>query len=221
METAVYSPTYPITHHRRVACVILHRDPVFLDLTGTCHSKLQKPVILTPEHLVDSARRQLSPDTLNAVQQDHNAQLGSAAVMPTPDPVCSSSSISSLHVSVVPNELVFNHKMSSSVLTSCASSQSVSITNHTRGKVSLVWTVAQDSPFSISPSLCDLAPLKSTSFRVTYDPKQLNTLHGAELECFADYKVVQDNQLFNISPRSGNLLPGQKRAVHFSYRLEL
>uniref|UniRef100_A0A3P8SQ41 Si:ch1073-349o24.2 n=1 Tax=Amphiprion percula TaxID=161767 RepID=A0A3P8SQ41_AMPPE len=93
---AVYRPTQPITHHRRVACVILHRDPVFLDLTGTSHPKLQKPVILTPEHL---------------------------------------------------------------------------------------------SPFSISPSLCDLAPLKSTSFRVTYDPKQLNTLHGAELECFAYYKV--------------------------------
>ncbi|XP_023144688.2 cilia- and flagella-associated protein 65 [Amphiprion ocellaris] len=205
---AVYRPTQPITHHRRVACVILHRDPVFLDLTGTCHSKLQKPVILTPEHLVDLARRQLSPDTLNAVQHDHdvhldqqgvlssmeklNQRLGSAAVMPTPDLVCLSSSRSSLHVSVVPSELVFNHKMSSSFLSSFDSSQYVSITNHTRGKVSLVWTVAQDSPFSISPSLCDLAPLKSTSFRVTYDPKQLNTLHGAELECFAYYKDSPD-----------------------------
>lgn len=54
---------------------------------------------------------------------------------------------------------------------------------------SLVWTAAQDSPFSVSPLSCDLAPLKSTSFRVTYDPKQLNTLHAAQLECFACYKV--------------------------------
>ncbi len=55
---------------------------------------------------------------------------------------------------------------------------------------SLVWTAALDSPFSVSPSSCDLAPLKSTSFRVTYDPKQLNTLHGAQLECFAYHRVM-------------------------------
>lgn len=55
---------------------------------------------------------------------------------------------------------------------------------------SLVWTAAPDSPFSVSPSSCDLAPLKSTSFRVSYDPKQLNTLHAAQLECFAYPKVM-------------------------------
>lgn len=55
---------------------------------------------------------------------------------------------------------------------------------------SLVWTAAHESPFSIAPSSCDLAPLKSTLFRVTYAPKQLNTLHGAQLECFAYDKVL-------------------------------
>lgn len=60
---------------------------------------------------------------------------------------------------------------------------------------SLVWTAGEDSPFSVSPSSCDLPPLKSTSFRVTYHPKQLSTLHGAQLECFAYYKVrLFDNQ---------------------------
>lgn len=53
-----------------------------------------------------------------------------------------------------------------------------------------MWTAAPDSSFSVSPSSCDLAPLKSTAFRVTYDPKQLNTLHAAQLECFAYYKVM-------------------------------
>lgn len=55
---------------------------------------------------------------------------------------------------------------------------------------SVIWTVAQDSPFTVSPSSCDLAPLKSTSLKVTYDPRQHNTLHGAQLECFAYYKVI-------------------------------
>ena len=153
-----------------------------------------------------------------------------------------SSSSTSPHVSLSPRELIFNHKMSSSLLsTSSASSQSVFITNYTRGKLrydflpqtgaskyyitnihilylcetclritltgfrarpgfssSLVWTDAQASHFTVSPSSCDLAPLKSTSFRVTYDPKQLNTLHGAQLECFASYKMVQKKYILSI-----------------------
>eukprot|EP00064_Thunnus_orientalis_P002417 superscaffoldBa00000175_g2424 len=221
---AVYRPTQPFAHHRRVACFILHRDPVFLDLVGTCHSECQKPAVLKPEHLVLDRlhwnRSEDPPDTLTAMQQDHNIQLdqqrvlcpleesnqrpdSAAVVLSTPmedyyqfclggmDLLFSSLSSLSPRVSVVPYELLFNHKIPSSLSTSSTSSQAVSITNHTRRKVSLVWTVAQESPFSISPSSCDLAPLKSTSFRVTYDPKQLNTLHGGQLECFAYYK--QDN----------------------------
>ncbi|XP_051260176.1 cilia- and flagella-associated protein 65 isoform X3 [Dicentrarchus labrax] len=230
---AVYRPTYPIAHHRRVACLILHRDPMFLDLIGTCHSEHQQPAILKPEHLVlyklHWYRRQDLPDTPSAMQPDHNVPLDQQGVLcpleeqshQRPDSAGSMSrtpmeeyyetcmgymdplscgSLFSPHVSMVPSELLFNHKMSSSLLTSSTSSQSVSITNHTRGKLSLVWTVPQDSPFSVAPLAFDLAPLKSTSFRVTYDPKQFNTLHAAQLECFAFYKnnsmqqVLQDNK---------------------------
>ncbi|XP_053184754.1 cilia- and flagella-associated protein 65 [Scomber japonicus] len=219
----VYRPTQAFAHHRRVVCFILHRDPEFLDLIGTCHSELQKPAVLKPEHLVlyrsHWYSRQDPPDTLTDMQQDHNIQLDQQGVLcpleesnqrpdsadivsSTPvenyyqyqgsmDPLSSISSSLSPRVSVVPSELLFNHKMPSSLSTSSTSSQAVSITNHTGRKLCLVWTVAQDSPFSTSPLSCDLAPLKSTSFRVTYDPKQLNTLHGAQLECFAYYK--QDN----------------------------
>ncbi|XP_031714488.1 cilia- and flagella-associated protein 65 isoform X2 [Anarrhichthys ocellatus] len=212
---AVYRPTQPIAHHRRVTCIILHRDPIFLDLIGTCHSELQHPVILKPEHLVlyklHWYHRRDPPDTLTAMQQENKVDLDQEGVPclgeeshPGPgkitpmeeyyqsclgcmDPL-SCSSLSSPHVSVVPSELLFNHKISSSLSSSSTSSLPVSITNHTRGKLGLVWTAAQDSPFTVSPPSCDLAPLKSTSFRVTYDPKQLNTLHGAQLECFAYYK---------------------------------
>nr|XP_046260401.1 cilia- and flagella-associated protein 65 isoform X2 [Scatophagus argus] len=213
---AVYRPTQPIAHHRRVACLILHRDPMFLDLIGTCHSELQQPAILKPEHLVlyklQWYRRQDLVDTpsiseqgdrqgvIGPLEELHQRPESAGVASRTPmeeyyqsclgwfDPLSSSSALSSPHVSVVPGELLFNHKMSSSLSTSSTSSHSVSITNHTKGKLSLVWTAAQDSPFSVSPFSCDLAPLKSTSFRVNYDPKQLNTLHAAQLECFAYYK---------------------------------
>ncbi|XP_034550185.1 cilia- and flagella-associated protein 65 isoform X3 [Notolabrus celidotus] len=210
---AVYRPTLPIAHHRRVACLILHREPMFLDLIGTCHSELQKPVVLKPEHLVlyklHWCRGQDLSDTHSAVQQDQNVhpdQQGELSPLQESnqsttsmeeyfqsslgcmDPQSCSSSSFSPHVSVVPCELLFNHKTSSSLTASCSSAQSVSITNHTRGKLSLAWTAAQDSPFSVSPSSWDLAPMKSTSFRVNYDPKQINTLHEAQLECFAYFK---------------------------------
>uniref|UniRef100_A0A8C3A4G6 Si:ch1073-349o24.2 n=1 Tax=Cyclopterus lumpus TaxID=8103 RepID=A0A8C3A4G6_CYCLU len=201
---AVYRPTQPIAHHRRVTCIIMHRH------THKHHQySFYLPIlILKPEHLV--LYKQDSPETLTDVQQENEVHLDQQGVLClveevkyqrepdklTPmeeyyqsclgymDPL-SRSSLSSPYVSVVPSELLFNHKISSST-----SSQPVSITNHTRGKLSLVWTVAQDSPFTVSPSSCDLAPLKTTSFRVTYDPKQLNTPHGAQLECFAYYKVM-------------------------------
>uniref|UniRef100_A0A3Q3G6B8 CFAP65 fourth Ig-like domain-containing protein n=1 Tax=Labrus bergylta TaxID=56723 RepID=A0A3Q3G6B8_9LABR len=227
---AVYKPTQPIAHHRRVACLILHREPMFLDLIGTCHSELQKPAVLKPEHLVlyklHWYRRRDPTDTFSPMQQDQNVHLKQQGVLcpleevRTPmedyfqscmgcmDPFTSNSSSSSPHVTVVPNELLFDHKMSSPFSNSCTSSQSVSITNHTRGKLSLVWTSARDSPFSVSPLLCDLAPLKSTSFRVNFDPKKPNTLHEAQLECFAYCKVIFRNVNFFLKlvpswPRKG------------------
>lgn len=52
---------------------------MFLDLIGTCHSKLQQPVVLKPEHLVlyqlHWYRRQDSRHTLSAMQQDHEVDL--------------------------------------------------------------------------------------------------------------------------------------------------
>lgn len=84
------------------------------------------------------------------------------------------------HVTVEPSELLFY---------SGPSSQSVTITNHTKGKLSLLWTPAADSPFSITPLTSDLSPLKSNVFIVTYAPIQHNVFYTAQLECFTLYKV--------------------------------
>ncbi|XP_071368292.1 cilia- and flagella-associated protein 65 [Centroberyx affinis] len=192
----VYRPTHPMAHHRRVSCLILHKDPMFLDLIGTCHSELQQPAILRPKHLVLYQQGALCSLEEELDQGPEGAIVTESSPMEEYYQACSggmdllssssssSSSLSLPHVTVEPTELLFNHRPSSS----SSSSQSVSITNHTGGKLSLVWTAAQDSPFSVSPSSCDLGQLKSTSFRVTYAPQQLNTLHGAQLECFAFYK---------------------------------
>uniref|UniRef100_A0A671V1K3 Cilia and flagella associated protein 65 n=1 Tax=Sparus aurata TaxID=8175 RepID=A0A671V1K3_SPAAU len=174
---AVYRPTQPIAHHRRVACLILHRDPMFLDLIGTCHSELQKPAILKPEHLVlyklSWSRRMDTPDSDLAKEQDHIAQLDQQGVLcPLEEVECQrqmkDGTIFPVLLFLLINLVSFPCDFYSS----------------------LVWTAAQDSPFSVSPSSCDLAPLKSTSFRVNYDPKQLHMLHAVQLECFAYNKVM-------------------------------
>uniref|UniRef100_A0A8C6VY14 Si:ch1073-349o24.2 n=1 Tax=Nothobranchius furzeri TaxID=105023 RepID=A0A8C6VY14_NOTFU len=157
---AVYRPTQPIAYYRRVACLVLHTDPVFLDLIGTCHSELQRPQKLKPEHLVQYMSHysyvQTSPFSDNDLQQNVNTQLDQQGV-PLPMP----------EVTTCPN---------------C-------ITDLING---LAWTVAEDSPFSVSPSSFDLDSLTSNSFTVTYAPKQLNTLHGGQLECFVYQEDISD-----------------------------
>ncbi|XP_070400520.1 cilia- and flagella-associated protein 65 isoform X3 [Nothobranchius furzeri] len=219
---AVYRPTQPIAYYRRVACLVLHTDPVFLDLIGTCHSELQRPQKLKPEHLVQYMSHysyvQTSPFSDNDLQQNVNTQLDQQGVpLPMPEinqnPVIlttpmedirqvstgsvdffssSSSSPSSPHVSVVPSELLFNHKIIPSSISPSEFVQYVTVRNYSGGKLRLAWTVAEDSPFSVSPSSFDLDSLTSNSFTVTYAPKQLNTLHGGQLECFVYQEDISD-----------------------------
>ncbi|RXM95325.1 Coiled-coil domain-containing protein 108 [Acipenser ruthenus] len=91
----------------------------------------------------------------------------------------------SAHVTADTQEFLFHSAPQSSPL--C-------LTNHTKGKLTVVWTAPKGSPFSVSPETCDLPPLKSTAFRVSFTPSRDNWLYGAQLECFASYKVMQDHR---------------------------
>lgn len=89
------------------------------------------------------------------------------------------------HVSVSPREYDFGcclplHKVKPLPL--C-------VTNHTKGSITVFWTLSHGSAFQVSPEMCDIPPLKSSAFCVIFKPTQLNTLYAAELEGFAFYKV--------------------------------
>ncbi|KAM8857620.1 cilia- and flagella-associated protein 65 isoform 2-T2 [Synchiropus picturatus] len=182
-----YKPTQPIVHYRRVTCFLLYREALELDIMGTCHSELHQPAVLKPEHLVLYSIQQHKK--LCPARRKKQPELSGAA---DSSPEKSSPSGWSPEVSGTPSELLFNHQPSPASPRSAAS-QAVSITNHTRVTLSLVWTIAADSPFSVHPATGELAPLKSTSFRVKYQPKQLNTLHGGQLECYAFEKQEFDH----------------------------
>uniref|UniRef100_A0A3Q4HII0 Uncharacterized protein n=1 Tax=Neolamprologus brichardi TaxID=32507 RepID=A0A3Q4HII0_NEOBR len=235
---AAYRPTQPNAHYRRVACLVLD-GPVFLDLIGTCHSGHQKPAILKPEHLVlhtlQQDCRQNSPHATAAlrgghkIESDqkglHSPQFMSATAMEDfyrgclghTDPLCLKSSLSLLRVSVAPTELLFNHKHTSSSSPSSAFTQSVSITNHTRRKLGLMWTAAQESPFSISPSSCDLAPLKSALFvwlcLTVTDHTNMTCIHCCTSHYFILFLTLMSFdvlcQVVQIHPDRGRLCPGE------------
>lgn len=66
------------------------------------------------------------------------------------------------------------------------------VTNHTKGKITVVWTPNDSSAFQVNPKICDIPPLKSSAFRVLFQPTQLNSLYAAQLEGFAFYKVSRN-----------------------------
>uniref|UniRef100_A0A671KH62 Coiled-coil domain-containing protein 108-like n=1 Tax=Sinocyclocheilus anshuiensis TaxID=1608454 RepID=A0A671KH62_9TELE len=196
-----FRPHQPIAYHKTVICLLLHREPLFLDLIGTCHSEQLKPAVLNPRHLSVYRMNLLRgltcypPDILSALLDEHKLKLDdsgalliqevSPEVETELDNTSNPSRFPSPHVTVQPSELLFYDG---------PASKSVSITNHTKGKICLMWTHVAESPFSISPLSCELGPLKSTAFRVTYNPNQQNIFHAAQLECFTFYKVLRDHR---------------------------
>uniref|UniRef100_G1RCR5 Cilia and flagella associated protein 65 n=1 Tax=Nomascus leucogenys TaxID=61853 RepID=G1RCR5_NOMLE len=210
-----FQPTHPIICFRRVACLIHHQDPLFLDLMGTCHSDSTKPAILKPQHLTwyrTHLARGLTlypPDILDAMLKEKKlAQDQNGALMipiqdledvPAPQypyipPMAefffdgtSDMTIFPPPVSIEPVEVDFG---------ACPGPEApnpipLCLMNHTKGKIMVVWTRRSDCPFWVTPESCDVPPLKSTAMRLHFQPPHPNCLYMVELEAFAIYKVLQ------------------------------
>lgn len=65
----------------------------------------------------------------------------------------------------------------------------VCLVNHTKGKITVVWTCRSGCPFWMTPETCDVPPLKSMAMRLHFRPPHPNCLYAVELEAFAMYKV--------------------------------
>ncbi|KAL4217273.1 hypothetical protein ACF0H5_023724 [Mactra antiquata] len=85
-----FIPQHPINYHRRVACMIHNKGPLFLDLIGTCHSELVKPAVLQAKHL-DNFRTHVErgfsvypPEQLNELRQQGRLELDDAGALMAP-----------------------------------------------------------------------------------------------------------------------------------------
>ncbi|XP_078260484.1 cilia- and flagella-associated protein 65 [Rhinoraja longicauda] len=230
-----FRPTHPMNYYRRVACLIHHQDPLFLDLFGTCHSDQVTPAILTAKHLEVYQTNMIRgltfypPDILTLMLQEGKLQLDvdRALVLvaekccqpiemeknEVPAPVCpeaaaSFPNIPSIneyfddalqrsptvfppHVSVNKREFDFGKGLELGRVVPLP----LSMTNHTRGKITVLWVTLPGSVFTVMPSTIDIPPLKNMAFRIHFAPDRLNMSYAAELECFAYYKVMRDHRL--------------------------
>ncbi|NXD78761.1 CFA65 protein, partial [Halcyon senegalensis] len=211
-----FRPTHPISYHRRVVCLVHYQEPMYVDFFGTCHSDTAKPAILQARHLswyrTNMVRGLTSypPDTLSVMLKDGKLQMDEKGALMLPpeipqdkppkeyfeansmteyfyDGVSSDLALFPPHVSVSPREYDFG---------CCVPLPEVEplplcVTNHTKGKITVVWTPSHGSAFRVSPEICDIPPLKSSSFRILFQPTQQNSLYAAELEGFAFYKVLR------------------------------
>ncbi|XP_071896784.1 cilia- and flagella-associated protein 65 isoform X2 [Anas platyrhynchos] len=211
-----FRPPHPISYHRRVVCLVHHQEPLYVDFFGTCHSDTAKPAILRARHLSwfrTNMVRGLTfypPDILSAMLKDGMLQMDEnrALMLPPeippdkpPEDYVEASSMAEYfcdgtssdlalfppHVSVSPRE----HDFGCCVPLHQVEPLPLCVTNHTKGKITVAWTPSHGSAFQVAPEICDIPPLKSSAFRVLFQPTQLNSLYAAELEGFAFYKVLR------------------------------
>ncbi|XP_055494801.1 cilia- and flagella-associated protein 65 [Leucoraja erinacea] len=226
-----FRPIQPMNYYRRVACLIHHQDPLFLDLFGTCHSDQVTPAILKAKHLEvyhTNMIRGLTfypPDILTMMLQEGKLQLDvdgalvlvaekcckplekldkaedcleAAALFPNvpsikeyfDDGVQSNLTMFPPHVSVNMREFNFGNCLELDRVVPLP----LSMTNHTKGKITVLWVTLPGSVFTVNPSTIDIPPLKNMAFRLHFAPDKFNMLYAAELECFAYYKVMRDHR---------------------------
>ncbi|NWH89784.1 CFA65 protein, partial [Aegithalos caudatus] len=212
----IFRPTHPMNYHRRVVCLVHHQGPMYVDFFGTCHSDTAKPTTLQERHLSwyrTNMVRGLTfypPDILSVMLKDGKLQMDEKGALMLPpeipedqppkeylepiamteyfyDGVSSNLALFPAHVSVSPREYDFG----CCNLTHKTEPLSLCVTNHTKGSIIVAWTPSHGSAFHVHPEICDISPLKSSTFYVFCKPTQVNSLYAAELEGFAVYKVMR------------------------------
>ncbi|XP_056664054.1 cilia- and flagella-associated protein 65 isoform X7 [Monodelphis domestica] len=244
MLTITFQPTHTIICYRRVACLIHHQEPLFLDIIGTCHSDTNKPAILRPRHLkwyrTHMARGMIlfAPDILGTMlrekkfsrdedgalmlRQEASGNLPPAkypSIPPLTEYFLDGTSDTVIFPPTVTIEpLIVNFgKCSSDV---APDPVPLCLTNHTRGTITVTWTHKATGPFRVEPDTIDIPPLKNTAARLCFQPQFPNKIYVTELEAFAFYRVLRS---FNNIEEDCTVFPSwclKLRAMGHTYKEE-
>jgi hypothetical protein len=222
-------------YYKIVPILIEHQSPILLELVGTCHSDSGKPPVLN-DRFISNSKRHISRhlglypfETLGDHLKRGKLTLDEhGSLIETDD----NKTIKDEHEYLLPplsNPLKDNYfywfsnedatrfeyvTLSETCFTfdQCLLDttnewqQSLTVTNLTRGKLTLTWLLSDSSVFSISPSEAEIPPLKSTAFRVIFRPTIVDTFYTKHFEGYAFYKNQRD---FTLVPDYGVMLPVQ------------
>ena len=210
--TITFHPTDPLPYYRRLSCLILHQDPVCLEVLGTGVTDADNPVLLRQNHLVLYASRWLSglacypPDQLKKWHSDNYITLSETEIHVCP----TAPFVKELHSNppiLDPYDHIFTPNVmsqfildrqeidfGSSTLEEELCTHTVLATNLSKGVINCVWIIPREfrDNFSVRPRITELGPGANFEFRVAFSPSQRNKYYDSTLECFAYYKTLKD-----------------------------
>jgi len=219
----IFVPTETIVYYRRIHLLIHEVDPLFLDLVGTCQGQLNRPPIITNEHLARDKVHQsqaltfLPPDVIKeqllktklyrdemnyfkVTDDDNNYDYD--AYNRNMDEYFDDGHHTIItprppHISLNKNEIWFGKTGYSNGTQNSFEEkvESIQMTNHTRGKVVVNWINDPNSSFSVTPTSCQIPSRKSTEFRLKFKPKLPNKLYKDEVECYISYLCMRDYRM--------------------------
>ncbi|KAI8923507.1 hypothetical protein BC831DRAFT_417141 [Entophlyctis helioformis] len=225
--TVKFSPVEPINYHRRVYCLVEHQDAIFVDFMGTCYNDKRRPATFKPQHIFNYQERvknglwQYGPEQLEEMLKTSTVVCNKGVLMYSDQELAAHQSMRRILDSPYDDGLVgseYFYENAGEMLActlndtyvdfgACSryrviESQTIRITNNTKGKMSCVWILPGESSgdepvFTVTPKVADILAKGTMEFRVNFRPKVDNSFYGAQLECFVYFKSMRNFRLVN------------------------
>lgn len=219
--TVFFGPMAPVNYCKKVYCVVKgSASPLTLDLIGSAHTDQARPARLEQKHLDMFRNLQLS-----GVQEHAPRVEASLDVDADADSVVEELSLSEpqpLSATALFMEMMlpFHSKLRDIMVSaaeldfgSCSTltmpeKQTVTVTNRTSQKCTLVWllpgetrmpcTPEDTTRFSVYPPQCDLRPMSSMDFVVSFRPHCKSNFEGEMLEAIVYHKSNRSFRLVDL-----------------------
>ncbi|KAJ3173570.1 hypothetical protein HDU88_002656 [Geranomyces variabilis] len=225
--TIKFSAVEPINYYRRIYCLVEHQDGLILDLLATCYNDKRRPATFVYKHIQTYQNRKANgmwsfgPEQLEEMMKSGSVICKEGLLHwtnPAQGDIYRSKSVqdSTYPECKTGSEYFYENTSDTEPVTlldtyvdfgSCSryrviDSQSIRITNNTKGKMSCVWIMpgemtGQQSVFTVSPAVTDILPKSTVDFRVSFRPNVDNSIYGSQLECFVYFKSMRNFRLVN------------------------
>lgn len=223
--TVLFGPMSPINYHKKVSCVIKGASaPLTLDLLGSAHNDKVRPARLEQHHIDIFRNMQLSGVREHQIVESTPEGTSLDDELPQEEldpqvpevPVKQLSATASFLELMLPTDSKLrditispgNMDFGQNSVLSTSEKQTVTMTNRTSQKVTVIWMMAgetripcvpdEKSLFSVYPPTCDIRPKGQMDFQVTFRPQNAGTVEGELLEVVVAQKINRTFRLVDL-----------------------